>query len=198
MATPNGSNFLSWHVPAAPNCMFKRDLRNAQFSNNLMTLLHPNPFSFIRFSSSANIMAGVIQTLFISNAIFLLLYSLTADNLPSSGSGGYVRTYPSSYPGMLSRTVTSTTSSPGLVKLVQERGIFAAVLSSSPNAHLHDDVKSEDEKRQKNIFSFNLIEKLRSVGLYKVVARGFIDSGKNKEGDLHTSSLVRKKLKAGL
>ncbi|XP_062869015.1 trafficking kinesin-binding protein 1 [Trichomycterus rosablanca] len=134
--------------------------------------------------------------------------SLAVGNLPSSGSGGHVRTssdiqqFPA-YHGLLHRTVTSTTPSQGLVKLLQEQGISAAtqpILRPSSNTSLQDEVKGgghQEEKRQKNIFSLNLVEKLQSVGLYKVVARGFIDSRK-KEEDSHTSSLLRKKLKAGL
>lgn len=33
----------------------------------------------------------------------------------------------------------------------------------------------EEEEKRTNIFSFNLVEKLHSLGLHKVVARGVVD-----------------------
>uniref|UniRef100_A0A673JBH3 Trafficking kinesin-binding protein 1-like n=1 Tax=Sinocyclocheilus rhinocerous TaxID=307959 RepID=A0A673JBH3_9TELE len=81
------------------------------------------------------------------------------------------------------------TSSLGLLQLVSERGISAAIHPSSPLIHRATasseetqwgSAGSDQEKREKdwqgNIFSVNLVEKLRSLGLYKVVARGFVDS----------------------
>uniref|UniRef100_A0A672SJ61 Trafficking kinesin-binding protein 1-like n=1 Tax=Sinocyclocheilus grahami TaxID=75366 RepID=A0A672SJ61_SINGR len=81
------------------------------------------------------------------------------------------------------------TSSLGLLQLVSERGISAAIHPNSPLIHRATasseetqwgSVGSDQEKREKdrqgNIFSVNLVEKLRSLGLYKVVARGFVDS----------------------
>uniref|UniRef100_A0A671Q6B6 Trafficking kinesin-binding protein 1-like n=1 Tax=Sinocyclocheilus anshuiensis TaxID=1608454 RepID=A0A671Q6B6_9TELE len=81
------------------------------------------------------------------------------------------------------------TSSLGLLQLVSERGISAAIHPNSPLIHRATasseetqwgSAGSDQEKREKdwqgNIFSVNLVEKLRSLGLYKVVARGFVDS----------------------
>ncbi|XP_042622071.1 trafficking kinesin-binding protein 1-like isoform X1 [Cyprinus carpio] len=81
------------------------------------------------------------------------------------------------------------TSCLGLLQLVSERGISAAIHPDSPLIHTatasseetqRGSAGSEQKKREKewqgNIFSVNLVEKLRSLGLYKVVARGFVDS----------------------
>uniref|UniRef100_A0A673JBH8 Trafficking kinesin-binding protein 1-like n=1 Tax=Sinocyclocheilus rhinocerous TaxID=307959 RepID=A0A673JBH8_9TELE len=78
---------------------------------------------------------------------------------------------------------------PNLLNGTVERGISAAIHPSSPLIHRATasseetqwgSAGSDQEKREKdwqgNIFSVNLVEKLRSLGLYKVVARGFVDS----------------------
>lgn len=88
------------------------------------------------------------------------------------------------------------TSSLGLLQLVSERGISAA---THPSSHfIHTLATSSEERqwgfdgseqgkrekeRQSNIFSVNLVEKLRSLGLYKVVARGLVDSGRKEKLD---------------
>lgn len=86
----------------------------------------------------------------------------------------------------------------GLIQLLQERGISASTQPSLPPIlkpssstlaalnHKETDGGHRGAKQQrKNIFSFNLVDKLQSLGLYKVIARGFIDSGK-KEGEPHS------------
>uniref|UniRef100_A0A672SM05 Trafficking kinesin-binding protein 1-like n=1 Tax=Sinocyclocheilus grahami TaxID=75366 RepID=A0A672SM05_SINGR len=78
---------------------------------------------------------------------------------------------------------------PNFLNGTVERGISAAIHPNSPLIHRATasseetqwgSVGSDQEKREKdrqgNIFSVNLVEKLRSLGLYKVVARGFVDS----------------------
>ncbi|XP_061736905.1 trafficking kinesin-binding protein 1 isoform X1 [Nerophis ophidion] len=69
-------------------------------------------------------------------------------------------------------------SSPGLLQLLQERGISA---SSSPRRHTHNIAIAEprfeqasctDAGGEKNIFSLNLVEKLQSLGLHRVAAWG--------------------------
>lgn len=83
------------------------------------------------------------------------------------------------------------TSSLSLLQLVSERGISATVHPNSLFIH-RATASSEERQRhsagnekeqQGNIFSVNLVEKLRSLGLYKVVARGFVDS-KRKTSNL--------------
>ncbi|XP_016102097.1 trafficking kinesin-binding protein 1-like [Sinocyclocheilus grahami] len=90
------------------------------------------------------------------------------------------------------------TSSLGLLQLVSEHGISAAIHPNSPLIHrataYSEETQrgsdgSEQEKREKawqgNIFSVNLVEKLRSLGLYKVVARGFVDFGRKEKPAPH-------------
>lgn len=88
------------------------------------------------------------------------------------------------------------TSSLGLLQLVSEHGISAAIHPNSPLIHRATAEEthwgsygSEREKREKewqgNIFSVNLVEKLRSLGLYKVVARGFVDFGRKEKPAPH-------------
>ncbi len=84
----------------------------------------------------------------------------------------------------------SGSSSLGLLQLVSEHGISAAIHPNSPLIHRATASSEETQrgsdgreqvkrakKRQGNIFSVNLVEKLRRLGLYKVVARGFVDFG---------------------
>ncbi|XDV51838.1 hypothetical protein PO909_020645 [Leuciscus waleckii] len=91
------------------------------------------------------------------------------------------------------------TSSLGLLQLVSEHGISAAAYPRSPLVHSltasleerqrafdTNEVKREKE-RQRNIFSVNLVEKLRSLGLYKVVARGLVDYCRTEKPDPYNS-----------
>lgn len=91
------------------------------------------------------------------------------------------------------------TSSLGLLQLVSEHGISAAAYPHSPLVHSltasseerqrtfdTSEVKRERE-RQRNIFSVNLVEKLRSLGLYKVVARGLVDYCRTEKQDPYNS-----------
>ncbi|KAK7127954.1 hypothetical protein R3I93_020513 [Phoxinus phoxinus] len=91
------------------------------------------------------------------------------------------------------------TSSLGLLQLVSEHGISAAAYPRSP--HVHSLTASSEERqrpfdtsqvkrekeRQRNIFSVNLVEKLRSLGLYKVVARGLVDYCRTEKTDPYNS-----------
>lgn len=81
-----------------------------------------------------------------------------------------------------------TTSSLGLLRLLQERGISAAPHSQyKPNySHTTDPSGSKDSRKggllsadaeepvtqTQNLFSLNLVEKLQSLGLHRVAARG--------------------------
>ncbi|XP_051532664.1 trafficking kinesin-binding protein 1-like isoform X2 [Myxocyprinus asiaticus] len=100
--------------------------------------------------------------------------------------------------------LTSNPSSLGLLQLVSEHGISAAThpsssihnraintLSTASGERQRDFGGSEQggrgQERQKNIFSVNLVEKLRSLGLYKVVERGLVDSRGKEKTDSNTS-----------
>ncbi|XP_051957089.1 trafficking kinesin-binding protein 1-like [Xyrauchen texanus] len=96
-------------------------------------------------------------------------------------------------------------SSLGLLQLVSEHGISA---STHPSSHFtHRTLKTlstasgerqrnfggseqerREQERQRNIFSVNLVEKLRSLGLYKVVERGLLDSGGKEKTDSSNST----------
>ncbi|XP_026077827.1 trafficking kinesin-binding protein 1-like, partial [Carassius auratus] len=115
--------------------------------------------------------------------------SLRPHSASACGSCEHVRTSPGLQCVSGSTSHLHPTSSLGLLQLVSERGISAAVHPNSPLAHRvtasseetqRDSAGSQPNKREKewqgNIFSVNLVEKLRSLGLYKVVARGFVDS----------------------
>uniref|UniRef100_W5LGB1 Si:dkey-28e7.3 n=1 Tax=Astyanax mexicanus TaxID=7994 RepID=W5LGB1_ASTMX len=120
---------------------------------------------------------------------------LHTHSLPTGGSCEHVKTSSdlrqcSTYPGHFHRTVMSTTPSLGLLQLLKDRGISALIRPSLPSIlagpptgiALKDEGsnvgKDTGKENKRNIFSFNLVEKLQSLGLQKVVARGFIDSGK--------------------
>ncbi|XP_017572128.1 trafficking kinesin-binding protein 1 isoform X1 [Pygocentrus nattereri] len=117
---------------------------------------------------------------------------LHSHSLSACGSCEHVKTSPdlqqcSTYPGFFHRTVVSTTPSLGLLQLLYDRGISAltqpslpSILGGHPTSTALKDKGHGEEKHKKNIFSFNLVEKLQSLGLHKVVARGFIDSGKEE------------------
>ncbi|XP_029907949.1 trafficking kinesin-binding protein 1 isoform X1 [Myripristis murdjan] len=131
--------------------------------------------------------------------------SLYALSLPSCGNCEHLSTSSASQqhfgfrcnsrlggPTATTNTSTFTTSSMGLVQLVQERGISASPNPqqnpyTSHNTELsHSTAKEKDadsprkEEEGRNIFSFNLVEKLQSLGLHKVVARGMMGR-KSKE-----------------
>ncbi|XP_070829414.1 trafficking kinesin-binding protein 1 isoform X1 [Chaetodon trifascialis] len=120
--------------------------------------------------------------------------SLHSLSLPSCRNCELVSTSPPSYEqhfglgGQTTTTTTTTTkvtaSSLGLLQLLQERGISA---SPYPHHHQHDSQctkpsqsttkdkgggSSLDKEGRKNIFSLNLVKKLHSLGLHRVVAWG--------------------------
>ncbi|XP_054634575.1 trafficking kinesin-binding protein 1 isoform X2 [Dunckerocampus dactyliophorus] len=80
-----------------------------------------------------------------------------------------------------SPTTNISWSSLGLMQLLQERGISA---SSSPHRHIHipstepwrgaaiEQVSCTDTVGKSNTFSLNLVEKLQSLGMHRVAARG--------------------------
>ncbi|KAK2868979.1 hypothetical protein Q7C36_000850 [Tachysurus vachellii] len=134
--------------------------------------------------------------------------SVQPHNLSTSGSNEHVRTLPDHQHGFFHRPATNMTPNLGLIQLLQERGISASTKPSLPPilrpststlAALTDketDGRRRGEKQQRrNIFSFNLMDKLQSLGLHKVIARGFIDSG--KEGRRSTQSSSNKTLNTG-
>ncbi|GAA6102446.1 trafficking kinesin-binding protein 1 [Tachysurus ichikawai] len=134
--------------------------------------------------------------------------SFQPHNLSTSGSNEHVRTLPDHQHGFFHRPATNMTPNLGLIHLLQERGISASTKPSLPPilrpststlAALNDketEGRRRGEKQQRrNIFSFNLMDKLQSLGLHKVIARGFIDSG--KEGRRSTQSSSNKTLNTG-
>ncbi|XP_059385202.1 trafficking kinesin-binding protein 1-like [Carassius carassius] len=115
--------------------------------------------------------------------------SLRPNSASACGSCEHVRTSPGLRCVSGSTSHLHPTSSLGLLQLVSEHGISAAIHPNSPLAHRatasseetqRGSAGSQQNKRERewqgNIFSVNLVEKLRSLGLYKVVARGFVDS----------------------
>ncbi|XP_043108725.1 trafficking kinesin-binding protein 1 isoform X1 [Puntigrus tetrazona] len=124
--------------------------------------------------------------------------SLWPRNASTCGSCEHVRTSSGLQCISGSTSHLHQTSSLGLLQLVSERGISAAVHPNSPLLHRatassveaqRGSDGSEQDKREKewqgNIFSVNLVEKLRSLGLYKVVARGFVDFGRKEKPGPH-------------
>uniref|UniRef100_UPI003AB03F56 trafficking kinesin-binding protein 1 isoform X1 n=1 Tax=Centroberyx gerrardi TaxID=166262 RepID=UPI003AB03F56 len=89
-------------------------------------------------------------------------------------------------------TPTFTTSSLGLLQLLQERGISASPYPRQNPYHSHNTTLSSSTAKEKgggsclkeegrrNIFSFNLVEKLQSLGLHNVAAWGMM-GGNGKE-----------------
>ncbi|XP_058257062.1 trafficking kinesin-binding protein 1 isoform X1 [Hemibagrus wyckioides] len=157
----------------------------------------PNQFHIPIVTSSGSNLPHTCPTHTITNSQILhpsvLLSSVSTSfqppNLSTSGSNEHVRTLPDHQHGFFHRPAPNTTPNLGLIQLLQERGISASTQPSLPPnlrpptstlAALNDketDRRGRGEKQQKrNIFSFNLVEKLQSLGLHKVVARGFIDS----------------------
>lgn len=111
--------------------------------------------------------------------------------LTSSGlqrvSGSPAHIHPSANPSSL-----------GLLQLVSEHGISASTRPISPltqkalAAHTTTSDFGSTEQRNReqtlqSIFSLNLVEKLRSLGLYKVVARGFVDFRRKEMPDSNNS-----------
>lgn len=109
----------------------------------------------------------------------------------ASASGSYEHMMTSSGPQWISGSPAHTHPSPnpsslGLLQLVSEHGISASTRPISPltqkalAAHTStlDFGRTEQSNRKQthgSIFSLNLVDKLRSLGLYKVVARGLVD-----------------------
>lgn len=120
--------------------------------------------------------------------LFLFFNSLHSFGLPPSRDREHVSTSPALQQdfGQGGQTATTelSTSSLGLLQLLQERGISA---SRHPHHNLHysrtgkpsfstvsdkrGDFFSHKEGRR-NIFSWNLVEKLQSLGLHRVAAWG--------------------------
>lgn len=75
-----------------------------------------------------------------------------------------------------------------LLQLVSEHGISATTNPSSTSPLLREKQQGfNGSESLGNIFSVNLVEKLRSLGLYKVVARGLVDSVRKERADSHNS-----------
>ncbi|XP_042340417.1 trafficking kinesin-binding protein 1 [Plectropomus leopardus] len=102
-------------------------------------------------------------------------------------------------PGCQTTTTTNVTkSSPGLLQLLQERGISA---SPYPHHHLHHSHSTapslstakdkgggspSDKEDSGNIFSLNLVEKLQGLGLHRVAALGMTGRrGREKKSVIH-------------
>lgn len=120
--------------------------------------------------------------------LFRFCNSLHSFGLPPSRDREHVSTSPAlqQHFGQGGQTATTelSTSSLGLLQLLQERGISA---SRHPHHNLHynrtgkpsfstvsdkrGDFLSHKEGRR-NIFSWNLVEKLQSLGLHRVAAWG--------------------------
>ncbi|XP_044047351.1 trafficking kinesin-binding protein 1 isoform X1 [Siniperca chuatsi] len=95
-------------------------------------------------------------------------------------------------------TTNVTTSSPGLVQLLHERGISASPYphhnlhysqSTNPSCSTAKDKgggSSSDKEGGGNIFSLNLVEKLQTLGLNRVAAWGMMGhNGKEREAGRH-------------
>ncbi|XP_046714406.1 trafficking kinesin-binding protein 1, partial [Silurus meridionalis] len=163
----------------------------------------PNPIHIPGVASSGFNFPHTCPTHTITNSQILhpsvLLSSLSTsfqpDNLSTTGCNQHVRNFPDHQHGSFHRPSMNTTPTLGLIRLLQERGISASSkLDVSPV--LRPSVSTLNDKEtdvgssrgakppRRNIFSFNLVDKLQSLGLHKVVARGLKDSGM-KEGDSH-------------
>ncbi|KAM8773618.1 trafficking kinesin-binding protein 1 isoform 1-T1 [Acanthopagrus schlegelii] len=97
-------------------------------------------------------------------------------------------------------TTNETTSSLGLLQLLQEHGISASSHPHHHNLHCSRSAKpscstsvdkgggsSPDKERRRNIFSLNLVEKLQSLGLHRVAAWGLMGrrgAEREKQSDL--------------
>lgn len=128
------------------------------------------------------------------------LPSLRPRSASACGSCEHVRTSSGLHCVSGSTSHFHPTSSLGLLQLVSERGISAATHPSSPLIHPLTASSEErqwgfdgrehgkrEKEQQRNIFSVNLVEKLRSLGLYKVVARGLVDYGRKEKTEPNNS-----------
>lgn len=125
----------------------------------------------------------------------LCFYSFQSHNLSTTGSSEHV----SHQHGAFHRPAMNTSHTLGLLQLLKERGISALTQPSLPprirpststlTAETNQGHRGAKQLRR-NIFSFNLVEKLQSLGLYKVVARGYLDSGKT-QGNPHNASTTK-------
>lgn len=145
---------------------------------------------------------------------FFPFTSLRSLGLPSYRNCEHVSTSPSQLPHSDLTSTCSTnasTSSLGLLQLLRERGISA---SPDPCNKLHyghsaqpsrstvnDKGGGLDKKRETNIFSLNLVEKLQGLGLHRVAAWGMMGrSGKERDAvqhppkvwGVHLSSLIHR------
>lgn len=108
--------------------------------------------------------------------------SVRARSVSACGSCEYIRT-PSASTSHLYQPPTL-----GLLQLVSEHGISATTNPSSTSPlHREKQQGFNGSEHMGNIFSVNLVEKLRSLGLYKVVARGLVDSVRKERADPHNS-----------
>lgn len=125
-------------------------------------------------------------------AVFHAFYSLHAFDLPSCRNCELLSALSSSHPqhALLRGRATSitttnlTTTSLGLLQLLQDLGISASAHPhhNLPYGHITNpsgslgkdrgDGSSLDREGRRNVFSLNLVEKLQSLGLHRVAARG--------------------------
>ncbi|XP_017333299.1 trafficking kinesin-binding protein 1 isoform X1 [Ictalurus punctatus] len=162
-----------------------------------------NPIHIPTVTSSGSNFPHTCPTHTITNSQILhpsvLLSSLSTSfqphNLSTSGSSEHVRTLPDHQHGFSHRPAMNTTPTLSLIQLLQERGISASTQPSLPpilrpststlaalNDKERDGGRRGVNQQRRNIFSFNLVDKLQCLGLHKVIARGLIGSGK-MEGD---------------
>nr|XP_054599950.1 trafficking kinesin-binding protein 1 [Nothobranchius furzeri] len=122
--------------------------------------------------------------------------SLRAFSLPPCQSSEHLSTSPPPHLQQFGLISTST-STLGLLQLLQEHGISA---SASPHNNLHyshdtqplcsvvkDGGLSSDRNSERSVFSLNLVEKLQGLGLHRVAAWG-MTGHRGKELDSPTSS----------
>ncbi|XP_053369719.1 trafficking kinesin-binding protein 1 isoform X1 [Clarias gariepinus] len=163
----------------------------------------PNPIHIPIVSSSGSNFPNTCPTHTITNTQILhpsvLLSSFSTSfqshNLSTTGSSEPV----SHQHGAFHRPAMNTSHTLGLLQLLKERGISALTQPSLPprirpststlTAETNQGHRGAKQLRR-NIFSFNLVEKLQSLGLYKVVARGYLDSGKT-QGNPHNASTTK-------
>ncbi|XP_026874156.2 trafficking kinesin-binding protein 1 isoform X3 [Electrophorus electricus] len=176
---------------------------------DLSTLSNPTPYAMVAstgpnlpFTSSIHTITNY-ETLQPSGLLSSLSTSLRSRSQSMYGSFEQVKTSADVQPfsasaGSFHRSGKSTTSSLGLLQRLRERGISAlarAGLPPIPGASTSKDAgriaPSERVHPLRSIFSFNLVEKLQSLGLHKVAARGIIDSGK-EGGDSHKPNTMKR------
>uniref|UniRef100_A0A8C6K9G3 Si:dkey-28e7.3 n=1 Tax=Nothobranchius furzeri TaxID=105023 RepID=A0A8C6K9G3_NOTFU len=113
--------------------------------------------------------------------LFFVFSSLRAFSLPPCQSSEHLSTSPPPHLQQFGLISTST-STLGLLQLLQEHGISA---SASPHNNLHyshdtqplcsvvkDGGLSSDRNSERSVFSLNLVEKLQGLGLHRVAAWG--------------------------